>query len=146
MLATRRPVRMSDPFAGFDAILRDMDRWVRAGRPVGPSPARVVADDDGWTVHVPLPGLAASAVHVEVDKGVLAVKAEAPARELPEGFRPVLVERRPPTVDLRWRLDESVDQDNITAELARGLLQVRLPRRGEPQARRIEVTTPGTAE
>lgn len=140
MLASLHSARVHDPFAGFDALLRDLDRWSRAGRSSGSSSVTVTADADGWTVWVPLPGVTPSMVDLQVNQHNLRLKVTDAAEALPEGFRRVHQERRRPPVDATWRLDESVDLDAITAEMARGLLRVRLPRRAAPKSRSIPVT------
>ena len=140
MFASLHSARVHDPFAGFDAILRDLDRLSRAGRTPASGSVTVTADADGWTVSVPLPGVAPSMVDLQVNQHNLTLKVTDSTEELPEGFRRVHQERRRASVDATWRIDESVDLDAISAEMARGLLRVRLPRRAAPSPRAIPVT------
>ena len=115
---------------GLAGMTADLQRALR--RP-GSAPAPRVhpspAEADGWELTIPLPGLRAEEVHIEVDGDRLRIRA---ARDVapPAGSRALLRERASWRIDEQLRLNERVDAAGITASLADGLLRVRLPRRG----------------
>lgn len=91
---------------------------------------RIVAD---------MPGSSAEAIDVAFDDGVLSIAAAVPARTLPG----TLVRQEYGVGDYRrsFRLGEGFDASQITADLARGVLTVRIPRLAAVRPRKVEVRT-----
>ena len=91
---------------------------------------RIVAD---------MPGSSADVIDVAFDDGVLSIAAAVPARVLPG----TLVGQEYGVGDYRrsFRLGDGFDASQITADLARGVLTVRIPRLAAVRPRKVEVRT-----
>ena len=96
-------------------------------------------DQEGFTVQIALPGLAAHQIKVEIANNQLHVAGERPAdvtehrmwlvRNLPEG-----------TFNWSCRLPASVDPSRSTASYTQGLLTIRFPKNDEAKPRQIAIT------
>jgi HSP20 family protein len=113
-----------------------------AAAPVGTVPAykpAVDLCDDGADVRivVDVPGTHADSIEVTFEDGILAVHAPVAARPLPGR----MLRQEYGVGDYRrsFRLGDGFDASQITAELARGVLTVRVPRVAAVRPRRVEV-------
>lgn len=120
-----------------------------AGRAGGPTPAgpdvgaaytpSVDVCDCGADVRIvaDVPGSVADSIDVSFDDGVLSIAATVPPRTLPGA----LVRQEYGVGDYRrsFRLGEGFDASQITADLARGVLSVRIPRLAAVRPRKVEV-------
>lgn len=95
--------------------------------------------DDGADVRivVDVPGTRADGIEVTFEDGILAVHAPVAARPLPGR----MLRQEYGVGDYRrsFRLGDGFDASQITAELARGVLTVRVPRVAAVRPRRVEV-------
>lgn len=92
------------------------------------------------TLLLDLPGFQESEIEISVDKRVLFVTATpAPATEPPSGRKVFLRERTRLPHERAFKLLDDVDVEGITANLASGVLTVRLPKNPEPGSRKIPV-------
>ncbi|WP_062312393.1 Hsp20/alpha crystallin family protein [Demequina rhizosphaerae] len=106
------------------------------------SPALDVEEtEDGYTMHVELPGVKPEEVDVSLEENVLTVSGERNFYEekTAEGFR--RVERRFGRFHRAVRLPDRVDPDNVKATYKDGLLTVTVPKSEAAKPRRIEVGT-----
>lgn len=106
------------------------------------SPALDVEEtDEGFTLHVELPGVAADKVEVSLEENVLTIcgTREFYSDKTAESFR--RVERRFGTFHRSVRLPDRVDQNAVSASFKDGLLTVTVPKAEEAKPRRIAVTT-----
>ena len=96
-------------------------------------------EDDAFYVDAEVPGLAAEDVKVDIEKNVLTLSGERKVvKEETEGtFR--RVERRYGSFTRSFTLPETVDTDNISADLTEGVLALRLPKKDAPTPRSISV-------
>jgi len=96
-------------------------------------------EDDAFYVDAEVPGLAAEDVKVDIEKNVLTLSGERKVvKEETEGtFR--RVERQYGSFTRSFTLPETVDTDNISADLKEGLLALRLPKKDAPTPRSISV-------
>ena len=96
-------------------------------------------EDDAFYVDAEVPGLAAEDVKVDIEKNVLTLSGERKVvKEETEGtFR--RVERRYGSFTRSFTLPETVDTDNISADLNEGVLALRLPKKDAPTPRSISV-------
>lgn len=96
-------------------------------------------DDDAYIVDAEVPGVAAGDVKIDVEKNVLTLRGERSAEmeEQEANFR--RVERRYGSFSRSFTLPETVDDENITANLKDGVLSVRLPKKEAPTPRQISV-------
>ena len=101
--------------------------------------ARVWEDDQSYYVEVELPGISREQVDVTFEDSRLVIAAN---RTRPEGeYRTHHDERMWGEVSRAFMLPESVDADSIEAQLADGILAIRLTKRPEVLPRKIEVKT-----
>jgi HSP20 family protein len=96
-------------------------------------------EDDAFYVDAEVPGLAAEDVKVDVEKNVLTLSGERKVeKEESEGtYR--RVERQYGSFTRSFTLPETVDTDNISADLKEGVLALRLPKKEAPTPRKISV-------
>jgi len=133
---------MTTPWNELDRTFAVLDRMMRhhpaSRRPTDPRPhPRVHETAEGWTVELDLPGVSADDLGLDIDAGVLHVRA---ARELPAAAtgQSIRRERSAWSLDQRLQVPLSVDDDAVTATLRDGRLTVRLPRRA-PVTRSVPV-------
>src|ERR1043166_6358650 len=97
--------------------------------------ADIYETDSGYSIAIDLPGIKRDALEIDIDDNRLVVK----------GTRVVDQSRarrseRPRGKFLRsFSVPASIDQGNIGAEYKDGVLQIRLPKRAEQKAQKIEV-------
>lgn len=104
------------------------------------SPALDVEEtEDGFTLHVELPGVPADNVDVSIEENVLTISGTRDfyAEKNADEFR--RVERRFGTFHRAVRLPDRVDPDGIAAAFKDGLLTVTVPKAESAKPRRIEV-------
>ena len=99
-------------------------------------------EDDRFYVDPEVPGLAAEDVKVDIEKNVLTLSGERKVeKEETEGtFR--RVERQYGSFTRSFTLPETVDTENISADLKEGVLALRLPKKDAPTPRSISVNAP----
>jgi HSP20 family protein len=99
-------------------------------------------EDDAFYVNAEVPGLAAEDVKVDIEKNVLTLSGERKVeKEETEGtFR--RVERQYGSFTRSFTLPETVDTENISADLKEGVLALRLPKKDAPTPRSISVNAP----
>ena len=106
------------------------------------SPALDVEEtDEGFTLHIELPGVTVDQVDVAMEENVLTVSGTRDfyAAKNADNFR--RVERRFGTFHRAIRLPDRVDPEGIKASFKDGLLTVSVPKAESAKPRRIEVTT-----
>jgi len=99
----------------------------------------VEENDEGFTLHVELPGVAPTDVDVSIEDSVLTIAGQRDfySEKNAEGFR--RIERRFGRFHRAVRLPDRVDPDNISATYKDGLLTVTVPKAESAKPRRIEV-------
>lgn len=106
------------------------------------SPALDVEEtEEGFTLHVELPGVKPEEVDVSLEENVLTVSGQRDFydEKTAEGFR--RVERRFGRFHRAVRLPDRVDPDNVTAAYRDGLLTVTVAKAESAKPRRIAVST-----
>jgi HSP20 family protein len=98
-------------------------------------------EDDAFYVDAEVPGLAADDVKVDIEKNVLTLSGERKVEkeEVDGTYR--RVERPYGSFTRSFTLPETVDTENITADLKEGVLALRLPKKDAPTPRSISVKT-----
>jgi HSP20 family protein len=128
----------------FEEMNRLHDHFF-SGRGLTKEAFRVAVDireeDDAFHVDAEVPGLSAEDVKVDVEKNVLTLSGERNVeKEETEGtYR--RVERQYGSFTRSFTLPETVDTDNISADLKDGVLALRLPKKEAPTPRKIAVNT-----
>ncbi|NCX97444.1 MAG: Hsp20/alpha crystallin family protein [Planctomycetia bacterium] len=84
-----------------------------------------------------IPGANAAGIEVTFEDGVLTMHATVPPREQPG--RPIRQEYGIGNYRRSFRLGEGFDASQITADYARGVLTVRVPRLAAVRPRKVEV-------
>jgi HSP20 family protein len=102
-------------------------------------PADVEETPDAYVVEVELPALKPEDVSVEVSPGELVVDGEIKERQRVGWLRTRT--RRTGRFHYRLSLPEDIDPDAVSATLAEGVLNVRIPKAERARRRRIEVRT-----
>jgi HSP20 family protein len=99
-------------------------------------PAADVFESDGeFTVAVDLPGIERATLDISLDDNRLIIRGERGGPEKPQHRGEC-----PRGKFLRtFSVPASVDQDSIRADYKDGVLQVRLPKRPERKAQRVEI-------
>lgn len=101
-------------------------------------PADLEETDDAYVLELDLPGLRKDQVSVDVLDSELTVHGEVKERE-----RPGILHRqtrRAGRFAFRMSLPADADAEHIRAELAHGVLTVRVPRAPQARPRRIQIT------
>lgn len=128
-----------DPFADFDRVRREFAG--NAPQRQGYAPAVDIEEQEkAFVLWAELPGVKREDLHIEVDDDVLTIKGERKfdaGQE--EGKRFQRVERRYGSFERRFAVPQHVDASAIEANLADGVLELKLPKKPEVTPRRIEV-------
>jgi HSP20 family protein len=134
-----------DPVREFEDLYTQMGRLMgTAFGPPGGAGTRWVplADlsetDDAYLVEVDLPGVKSKDINIEVVGNELLITGEVKQSEQKGLLR--RKQRRVGEFELRVALPHEVDADRIEANLAEGVLTVRVPKGETAKARRIKVT------
>ncbi len=146
--------RLFDRFAGgfgfgLPSIRRlfDVEPVSRGGSAFSFSaPAIDVAEDDKtYTITAELPGLDRGDLDVAVSGDMLTLKGEKRFETEEKDKSRYLSERAYGSFQRSFALPKSVDRDKITADLAKGVLTITLPKTAEAQRpqKKIEVKTTG---
>ena len=124
----------TDPF-------RDLDRLTQQVFGTAARPALMTMDawqdNDRFIVEFDLPGIDANSIDLDVERNVLTVRADRPARE---GIEELIAAERPRGVFSRQLiLGDNLDTDNITASYQTGVLRLEVPVAERAKPRKITV-------
>lgn len=133
---------------GFDFLRRELDRlFFRDDSPVAQAyvdncaaPQEFSVKDEGsaYVVTAQLPGIRESELDVTVTGRTLTIAAERKSG-VPEGYTAIRRERKSYRLERAIQLPTVVDSTRIEAQLASGLLTIKLPKAEEPKAQRVQV-------
>lgn len=101
-------------------------------------PVDVIEDSGGITLRADLPGVPRDKLSLEVEDDTLTIEGEI-AIEAVEGVAPTHVERDRPRYRRAFSLSKELDASQVKAELANGVLTLRIPKAAHAQPRRVEV-------
>jgi HSP20 family protein len=140
----RRPLGRWDPLREFDELQDRMNRLMASmfgafdGRTEIWTPlADVTETDDAYLVEVEVPGVKRDDISVEVSGNELVISGEYKERERPGVTRSRT--RRYGRFEYRTMLPNNINADNISADLAEGVLTVRIPKSEAAKPRRIAI-------
>src|SRR5438552_15410390 len=149
------PVEVAGAFECWEVVavlrfdpFRDLDRLAEQllGTPAGTSrtprfmPMDLYRSDDHYVLHADLPGVDPGSIDVNVENGVLTVKAERTSRT-EEGLEWISGERFAGTFMRQISLGDGIDDEAISATYANGVLTLSIPVAEKAKSRRIEVTS-----
>jgi len=106
-------------------------------RPIAPA-VDIFEDAAGITLLADMPGVSRDSLDVRLDGDALAVEGRVEL-QLPEDMRAVWAEVQAPRFRRVFTLSRELDAGRIEANLKDGVLQLRIPKQAQAQARRIEV-------
>ena len=126
----------TDPF-------RDLDRITQQVFGTAARPTAMLMDawrqNDSFVVEFDLPGIDASSIDLDVERNVLTVRADRPARE---GIEELVAAERPRGVFSRQLiLGDNLDTDGIVAGYHAGVLRLEIPVAEKAKPRKISVNS-----
>ncbi|MDO9074708.1 MAG: Hsp20/alpha crystallin family protein [Rubrivivax sp.] len=101
-------------------------------------PVDVVEDATGITLYADLPGVSREGLHLRVEGDTLAIEGEV-RLPVPHEMLASHAEVQQSRYRRLFTLSKELDATKIGAELAQGVLRVRIPKAEHAQPRRIEV-------
>ncbi|APW39231.1 heat-shock protein Hsp20 [Rhodoferax koreense] len=101
-------------------------------------PVDVIEDNGGITLYADLPGVSREKLQLQVEAGTLTIEAEADLA-VPEGLTSSHTEVGLARFRRVFTLSKELDTEKVSAELAQGVLTLRIPKAAHAQPRRIEV-------
>jgi len=102
-------------------------------------PVDVVEDGTGITLYADLPGVSKDKLHLQVESDTLTIDAESNL-SVPEGLQSSHTEVGLARFHRVFTLSKELDTEKVSAELAKGVLTLRIPKVAQAQPRRIDVT------
>ncbi|MBK7014722.1 MAG: Hsp20/alpha crystallin family protein [Sulfuritalea sp.] len=127
---------LDDLFRGFFV------RPVELGSPADAPAVKidVKEQEGGYLVHAEIPGVKKEDIHVAVDGPVVSISAERrEEKDVKEGERVLRTERYFGKVSRSFQLAQEIDEAQVTAKYADGVLELALPKKAAAQARRITI-------
>ena len=103
-------------------------------------PVDVIEDASGIKLYADLPGVSRDKLNLQVEIGTLTIDAEIDLN-LPEGLQSSHTEVGLGRFHRTFTLSSELDTEKVTAELADGVLTLRIPKAEHAKPRRIEVST-----
>ncbi|WP_423455701.1 Hsp20/alpha crystallin family protein [Ottowia sp. VDI28] len=101
-------------------------------------PVDVVEDGNGITLYADLPGVSRDKLNLHVESDTLTIEAES-GLTAPEGLASHHTEVGLARFHRVFTLSKELDTEKISAELAQGVLKLRIPKAEHAQPKRIEV-------
>jgi HSP20 family protein len=131
----------TDPFRELDRLSQQLLGQQSPGTWSRPSPMPIDAYRVGqeFVVHFDLPGVAADAIELQVERNVLTVKAERRPTLHADDHEVVLSERPLGVFSRQLFLGDTLDADHITADYDAGVLTLRIPVAEKAKPRKIEI-------
>lgn len=102
-------------------------------------PLDIEENEDNYVVKASVPGFAPEDIKVEVEDGVLTIRAEHEGEDEQEREGRHLRERFAGTVERKLRLSKNVNSEAIEAHLEHGVLTLTLPKVEEAKPKLIKV-------
>jgi HSP20 family protein len=131
-----------DPFADLNRFQREFEKSFFQGRnrPADFAPmVDVHEDDEALVLRADLPGVKREDIEIQVDGNVLTLKGERKLESETEKRRYHRVERSYGSFVRQWQLPTNVDATKVDAEFDNGILTLKLPKKEEQKARKIEI-------
>ena len=125
----------TDPFRDFERLTEAV-LGSRARPAVMPMDAW--REGERFVIEFDLPGVAKDSIDLDVERNVLTVNAERPARS--DDVETLASERPRGVFSRQLVLGDNLDLDNVEAEFADGVLRLVVPLAEKARSRKIEVT------
>jgi HSP20 family protein len=130
------------PFFRTFNLLNEVEEMARTAFENSLGPRMDMYEEDKQVIiKAELPGIKKKDIDISLEDDVITIKAEKKEEkeEGEKGTTDYTRERRFGQYIRRMTLPGKVDAENVTATLKKGLLEIRLPRTGEPEAKHIEI-------
>jgi HSP20 family protein len=126
----------TDPFRELDRLTQQV--FGTAARPTA-MPMDAWRENDRFIVEFDLPGIDVSSIDLDVERNVLTVRAERPARE---GIEELVAAERPRGLFSRQLiLGDNLDTEHVQADYRAGVLRLQIPVAERAKPRKISVST-----
>ena len=133
----------TDPFRDFDRLAQQLLGVGTTSRPAV-MPMDAWREGDTFVLEFDLPGVRPETIDLDVERNVLTIKAERPARN---GDWEMLASERPTGLFSRQLvLGDNLDLDQVEAAYDAGVLRLRVPVAEKAKPRKIEIRTGDTSE
>ncbi len=129
----------TDPFRELDRLTQQV--FGPNGTVARPSAMLMDAWRDGDTFHVEfdLPGISQDSIDIDVERNVVTVRAERPARASDAEL--IAAERPRGVFSRQLVLGDNLDTERIEAGYAMGVLSLKIPVAEQAKPRKIEIST-----
>lgn len=101
-------------------------------------PVDVIEDSGGITLYADLPGVAREQLSLHVEAETLTIEAES-SLSVPEDLKSSHTEVGLGRFRRVFTLSKELDTEKVSAELAQGVLKLRIPKAAHAQPRRIDI-------
>ena len=127
----------TDPFRDLDRLAQQL---VGAGTSTRPSvmPLDAWREGDAFVLEFDLPGVQPETLDIDVERNVLTIRAERPARN--GDWEPLAAERPTGLFSRQLVLGDNLDLDRLEAHYEDGVLRLTVPVAERAKPRKIEVT------
>jgi HSP20 family protein len=126
----------TDPFRELDRLTQQV--FGTMARPAA-MPMDAYRDKDEFVVEFDLPGVDTHSIDLDIERNVVTVKAERPARN--GGTEFIAAERPRGVFSRQLFLGDNLDTDNIAASYDAGVLTLRIPVAEQAKPRKIEISS-----
>jgi HSP20 family protein len=130
-----------DPFRDFDRLAEQMFSMAGGSGPIA-MPMDLYRSGDQFVLQCDLAGVDPGSVQVDVDNGMLTIRAERSPRT-DANVQWLRRERATGTFERRLSLGDGLDVDNISATWQDGVLTLTIPLAEAAKPRRIQISTGG---
>lgn len=130
----------TDPFREFDRLAQQLLGIGTTSRPAV-MPMDAWREGDVFKLEFDLPGIAPETLDVDVERNVLTIKAERPART--GDWEPLAAERPTGHFSRQLVLGENLDLENLQAHYEDGVLSITIPVAEKAKPRKIDVAHGG---
>ncbi len=128
----------TDPFREFDRLTQQVFGSGTTSRPSF-MPMDAWREGEVFVLEFDLPGIHPDSLDIDVERNVLTIKAERPARN---GDWEFLASERPKGHFSRQLvLGDNLDLDNVAASYEAGVLRLRVPVAERAKPRKVQITT-----
>jgi HSP20 family protein len=131
-----------DPFADLNRVQREFEKSFFGPRTRNADfapPVDVHEDGESLVLRAEVPGINRVDIEIGVDGNVLTLKGERKLEKEDSGRKYHRIERSYGSFVRQFQLPTNVDSSAVDARLADGVLTLRLPKKQELKARKIEV-------
>jgi HSP20 family protein len=128
----------TDPFREFDRLAQQVFGAGTTSRPAV-MPMDAWREGDTFVIEFDLPGVQPETLDIDVERNVLTVKAERPARN--GGWELLAAERPTGLFSRQLVLGDNLDLTQVKAEYDAGVLTLSIPVAEKAKPRKIEIST-----